>query len=133
MKHLLILVLIFYSCSGTETERKLEDKIITVRMQYIDWFCACANWADVRIVDTCNGCALPSKCVFIEAAEREKALPDTIGYSGDIVEFTGQFYTEPGYPKGYIEGEEKMEKAKIFRYSSYKIISSHYKDFKPEE
>jgi hypothetical protein len=129
MKILLFtLFVLLISCS--QKENKLEVKSQTVRLRYIAWACACANW--VNTDDTTeykNQDSLADHCVFVEPADSTVALPDTLGYSGDIIEFTGQFYKNKGYPKGYVKMEEPLDSAKVFRYMGYKIIHSHYKDF----
>jgi len=56
------------------------------------------------------------------------ALPDTLGFTGDIVQFTGQYYLNKGFPKGYRRTEEPVDKAKVFRYTAYKIIKSNYRE-----
>lgn len=92
------------------------------------WACECANWATqdviIRYQDTGK---LSDHCVFVEPADTTLTLPDTLGYSGDIVQFTGQYYIEKGYPSDYIKGEQQVDKAQAFRYTSYKIIKSNYR------
>jgi hypothetical protein len=72
---------------------------------------------------------LSEHCVFIEPADKSLKLPDTLGYSDDIVRFTGQYYIDEGFPKDYVKTEEPADKAKIFRYTGYKIIKSNYREF----
>jgi hypothetical protein len=108
----------------------LEDKKQTIKLQYLEWFCACANWATLEDIKKCRDTgALPAYCMFIEPDTPTLTLPDTLGYNGDIVEFTGQFYVDKGYPKDYIKAEEQVEKARVFRYSSYRVIESNYRHF----
>ena len=128
MKILLFtLFMLLISCS--QKENKLEVKSQTVRLRYIAWACACANWANVDdTTEHKNQDSLADHCAFIESADSTVALPDTLGYSGDIIEFTGQFYKNNGYPKGYVKMEEPLDSAKVFRYTRYKVIQSHYRD-----
>ena len=94
------------------------------------WACECANWATVEDINKYKDTGkLSEQCYFIEPADKSIILSDTLGYSDDIVQFTGQFYIEKGFPKDYIKGEEVVDKAKVFRYTSYKIIKSNYRDF----
>ncbi|MBV9963764.1 MAG: NAD(P)H-binding protein [Parafilimonas sp.] len=46
-----------------------------------------------------------------------------------MIKFTGQFYKYKGYPKGYFLGEEKVDKAKIFKYTKYVVLRSMYREF----
>ena len=66
--------------------------------------------------------------IFLEPADSSLLLPDTLGYSADIIKFTGQFYTEKGYPKNYPRSEQDPEPSRVFRYTNYKVIRSNYRD-----
>ena len=129
MKILLFtLSILLISCS--QKENKLKVKIQTVRLRYIAWACACANWANADdTTEYKNQDSTADHCVFIEPSYNTSILPDTLGYSGDIIEFTGQFYKNNGYPKGYVKMEEPLDSAKVFRYTRYKVIQSNYRDF----
>lgn len=121
-----IILFVFSACSlGT---KKLEDKIHTVRFHYIAWACDCANWATgndiARYQDKDD--QLAEHSVFIEPANPALTLPDTLGYNGDIILFTGQYYVEKGFPRNF-RSEEPVDKAKVFRYTAYKIIKSNHR------
>ena len=90
------------------------------------WACECANWATLDVIEKYEGDSLASHCVFVEPADSSLILSDTLGYTGDIVQFIGQYYVDKGYPKDYIKGEQQVDKAKVFRYTSFKIIKSNY-------
>ena len=110
----------------------LDPNIQTLELEYIDWSCACANWAVENDIDKYKDTGkLSEHCVFSEPAYSNITLPDTLGYSGDIIKFTGQFYMRKGYPKGYIQNEEHADSAKIFRYNNYSVIRSMYREFVP--
>ena len=147
MKHFLFIVLIFAaSCTNSsnktaeskqaeiipDSTRKLESNEQTLRLEYMSWFCSCANWATpsdlAKYKDTGK---LSDHCIFIEPANSSLDLPDTIGYSADAVQFTGSFYLYPGFPKGFVQSEDKAEKAKVFRYTAFKILRSNYRNFIP--
>jgi hypothetical protein len=89
--------------------------------------CECANWTAVDAIEEYKNEDLSLHCVFIEPADSSLILPDTLGYNGDIVQFTGQYYIDKGFPKDYIKSEQQVDKAKVFRYSSYKIVKSNYR------
>lgn len=119
--------LLLFSCSTSSN--KLNSKTETVEFHYISWACACANWATVSDINKYQDTGkLSDHCVFVEPANQSLALNDTLGYNGDIVQFTGQYYVDKGFPKDYVENEEPVEKAKVFRYTSYKIIKSNYRE-----
>lgn len=134
---LLIFLLPILSCWNKQSSidkisldsNSLENKTQTLQLEYVDFFCACPNWASLEDIqkykDTGN---LATHCVFIEPSDSTIKLPDTLGYSGDLIKFTGQFYKCKGYPKNYIIGEEKVSEAKIFRYTSYKVVRSTYQN-----
>lgn len=98
----------------------------TEEFHYIITARACAYWATLDVIEKYENDNLASHCVYIEPAGASVILPDTIGYHGDIVQFTGQYYVGKGYPKGYKKGEQQVDKARVFRYTSYKVVKSNY-------
>ena len=143
MKQFLVLALVLFAACSTPPGKpeaplskpedpagKLEDKKQTLQLEFVAWSCACANWATPLDIDRYHDTgALADHCVFIESARKELALPDTLGYSGDIIAFTGQFYKEKGYPNDYVKSEEHLDKARIFRYTGFKIVRSNHREF----
>ena len=120
------------SCSYFKTN-SIEKKEQTIALSYITWACDCANWAtidDIRKYSDSDGDTLADRSIFIEPADPSLILPVTLGYNGDLVKFTGHFYKEKGFPKGY-SSDENPDKARVFRYTKYQIIISNYKDAKP--
>ena len=108
----------------------LEDTIRSLDLEYIAWACACANWATPSDIDRYNDSGkLEDHSIFVEPADSTLILPDTLGYSADIIKFTGQFYKEKGYPKNYERTEEPVSKARVFRYMKYQVIRSNYRDY----
>jgi len=129
MKYLSVLLSLLISSCWNQSHR-LEDKIQKVQFHYISWACACANWATSDNIEKYKDTGkLSDNCVFIEPANKLFSLSDTIGYSGDIVEFTGQYYEEKGFPNDYIKTEEPVDKAKIFRYTAFRVIKSNYHNY----
>jgi len=111
----------------TNKGRALEEKVQTLNLYYIQWACECANWApeaDRKMAGDTG--SLSESTVFVEPAKSSLVLPDTIGYQGDVVQFTGQFYKEKTYYEGYVKGEQEVDEARVFRYTNYKIIKSHH-------
>jgi len=127
------LLLIPFLILSRNSKNKLEGKTQTVRLRYIAWACACANWHNVDdTTEYKNQDKLAAHCIFIEPADDVATMPDTLGYNGDMIEFTGQYYKNKGYAKGYIKTEEQVDPAKIFRYTHFRVIQSHYSAFKDE-
>ena len=121
---IIILTLILISC-----DNNVSDKKETVRLQYVSWGCECANWADQKFIDKYVDFpdSLTDLCVFIEPAGKTNAVSeDTMCFNGDVVEFTGSYYKDKGYPKDF-HTEQPVDKAKIFKYDTYKIIRSNRK------
>jgi hypothetical protein len=133
MKQLSLLSLVFFCACGSLTN-KLEDKKQIITMRYIAWACDCANWVSQKdIAKYGNTDYLDKYCVYVEPATPELALPDSIGCSNDVVVFTGSFYKNKGFPKGY-KSDEMPEKARVFRYTRFKIVQSNYREFtKPQK
>lgn len=97
---------------------ELDNKIYKVKVTFIAYGCECANW---RIL-TINGepCEEPNcEDIFLEALEPKKEIPEYV----KTIELTGKFYKRKGFPKDYHHSEQQPEKARIFQYSSYKIIN----------
>jgi len=121
-------VTMLVSCSYFKTN-SIENKEQVIELSYIAWACDCANWAtldDIRKYNDDSVDTLADRSIFIEPADTSLILPDTLGYNGDIIKFTGHFYKEKGYPKNYRSGE-KPDKARVFRYTRYQVIESNYK------
>ncbi|HEU4861352.1 MAG TPA: hypothetical protein VFT15_16015 [Chitinophagaceae bacterium] len=148
MKFFLIsFIFLFSACSGENQSPKaekneyhptyttdLEDSIKTLNLQYISWACQCANWATPSDIELYQDTGkLSEHSIFIEPATDKLILPDTLGYSGDLIMFVGQFYKDIGYPKNYPKTEMQVDKARVFKYSSYKVIRSNYRDFELEK
>ncbi len=128
MKYLIISI-VFLIC-GCQRSKQLEDKKQTVKFKNIDWFCACARCAEPDTAakyQRVGGDRLADHCVFIEADNPSIRLSDTLGYSGDMIEITGQFYVNKGYAKDYVKTEEPLAKARVFRYTAYKVIRSNHR------
>lgn len=95
-----------------------------IEVSYNAWGCDCANWSlNVDNGKPLKEDAINREHVFVEAANNKIKLPDSIGKTGDIIQLTGQFYEKKGFPKGY-SSQEFPEKARVFRYTSYKIIDN---------
>ena|ERR1041385_356446 len=121
----LSIIFFFISCSGNKKngDQGNEEKIT---LKYITWGCNCANWAteeDVKRYTDMD--SLADACIFIEPINDSLKLSDTLCYNGDVIEFTGKFYNNKGFPKGY-KMEEPASQARVFQYNKYRIIKSNH-------
>ncbi len=118
----LILIIFFISCSDNKIELEKEQNI---ELNYIAWACECANWASkndmVKYQDFED--KLAEKCVFIESANNNVKVPDSLIRNNIRILFKGNFYKNKGFPKGFVS-KQNPEKAKVFRYYEYKIINN---------
>jgi hypothetical protein len=97
---------------------ELDNKVVKIKVTFIAYGCECTNW---RIL-TINGetCKEPFReDIFLEALEPKKEISEY----GKTIELIGKFYKRKGFPKDYHHSEQQPEKARIFQYSSYKIIN----------
>ena len=112
-------------------KNSLNEKVETIELTYIAWACDCANWAtreDLEKYSENIEDSLAYQSIFIEPSNESIKLPDTLGYSNDIIKFTGQFYQNRGFPKGY-QSFESPDKARVFRYTDYKVVKSNYIEY----
>jgi hypothetical protein len=103
----------------------LEDTTHKIKVTYIAYGCECANW---KLIEDNGIKCKENDCddIFLEPINKKVAIPDTIGYNGDVIELTGKFYSKKGFPK-YYHSEQQPEKARVFKYYDYKSIrSNHY-------
>ncbi len=130
MKQFFFITIYITILSCSSLTNKLDDKIETVELHYITWACDCANWATIDDINKYNDAdKLASHCIFIEPANKSLILSDTLGFNGDRIQFTGQYYKNVGYPKDFFTIEEHVDKAKILRYTSFKIIKSNHRKY----
>lgn len=144
---ILFFVLLVTSCGQTKTEKKsddnksqklvekkysnvisdstniLTDKVVDLEIEYTDWGCAYPNW--IAIKDKYSN-ALHTNYLglhfYIEPAEKTLELPIYFDALRHKLKITGQFYEREDYPKGTIELQEPMPKAKVFRYTRIEVI-----------
>jgi len=133
--------LTLFSCRQTENENtqtkhqekytkiiydptnKLIDKIEKLEVAYTVWGCACPQWirtADLNSNDTTK--KLIDFHFYLEPASKELKLPIYFDAFRHNLKIEGQFYEREDYPKGTVEMEEPMRKAKVFRYSKLDVI-----------
>jgi hypothetical protein len=102
-----------------DTTNTLTGKTETLELNYIVWGCACANWITDADYERDSGIA--EHCIFIEPADDSLELPLYFDAFRHTIKISVQFYTRPDYPKGTIQGEEHLDKAKVFRYTTLEV------------
>jgi len=123
---LLVFLTIANSCEYFFGTGRLEDKEQTLVATHIAFACDCADWIRTQDQNRFENRedSLVNACFYIEPADSTLELPGKLYQNGYIIEFTGQFYERKGFPKGY-ESEEMPDRAKVFRYTKYKVIRTH--------
>lgn len=126
-----VFFLVFVVSLSCNFKGGLEERETTIEMCYVVWGCECANWAPIDVLkDTNRALPLDQYTCFIEPANVNNQLSnDTIGFSNDRVLFTGRFYENEGYPADFTSSQWDVEKAKVFRYTNYKILKSGYRNY----
>ena len=145
--NLCLFALTFSSCGQTKTEQKpdskkskkqvekkyskvisdstniLTDKVENLEVKYTVWGCACPQWIQTKDNENNDTTKNYLKLHFyIEPADKTLELPIYFDAFRHRLKITGQFYEKEDYPKGTIEMEESMPKAKVFRYSKIEVI-----------
>ncbi|MCM2556702.1 hypothetical protein NAL32_20115 [Chryseobacterium sp. Ch-15] len=115
----------------SDPTNKLTDKVENLEIEYSIWGCACPQWIkskDLKANDTTV--KFIDKHFYIEPADSTLKIPIYFQPYRHKVKVTGQFYEREDYPKGTIEMEEPMPKAKVFRYTKIETIDNP--NFKPD-
>jgi hypothetical protein len=125
----MLISITLYACESND-KGQLKSEIETLELTYIAWACDCANWASAESMakhphNADDSLAIMS--LFIEPADSSLVLPDTLGYSGDKIRFTGSFYEYRGFPENY-RSIENPDKARVFRYTHYQVLKSNHKE-----
>lgn len=124
-----VFLIISFSCENFNTDKgQLTDKEITIQVKDMFFACDCARWINTETLDSLYKAdidVLDKHCFYIEPDNNSLELPDTLGYFNDIIEIKGSFYEKEGYPKDY-SSDQNPDPAKVFRYTSYKVIKSNY-------
>lgn len=115
----------------SDSTNKLTNKIENLEVEYTVWGCACPNWIQTKDnIDNDTTKNYLKLHFYIEPANKTLELPIYFDAFRHRLKITGQFYEREDYPQGTIEMEEKMPKAKVFRYSKLEVIDNT--NFKPD-
>lgn len=127
------------SCNQTKQERTTHDKVLkskvisdpanelsgkveSLEVEYTAFGCACPNWIrrDDLALNTKDG--IKNLYFYIEPADKNLELPVYFDAFRHYLKIKGQFYIKEDYPKGTIENEEYLPKAKVFRYTEMEVV-----------
>ncbi|KUJ61959.1 hypothetical protein AR687_10400 [Flavobacteriaceae bacterium CRH] len=118
--------LLLVSCGNQP--QKISGVNETIEVSNMHWACDCADFVEVKFYKSNpNYEVKDTDCIFIEPSSKDNKIPDEY-YDGEKsfeyhLELSGQFYIDKGVPDSYNQKTPEIpEKAKVFRYDSYKII-----------
>lgn len=111
----------------SDSTNTLTGKTENLELEYIVWGCACANWVTPADYAKYEDDRLAEHCIFIEPANEDLMLPLYFSPGRHTIEVQGQFYVKPDYPKGTVQGEEQLDKAKVFRYTKIEVYKKDIK------
>ena len=107
----------------TDSTNKLSNKVEKLELEYTVWGCVCPQW--IKSDDNYNSDSTKNYYnlhFYIEPKEDELELPIYFDAFRHRIKLKGSFYEKEDYPKGSVEGEEPMPKAKVFQYTEIKVI-----------
>lgn len=107
----------------TVTINTLTGKIENLELEYIVWGCACANWILPLDRVKYQNSGLAAHCIFLEPADSSLNIPENFDAYRNKLQVKGQYYVIKGYPKGLVQGEEGIGKAKVFRYTELRMVN----------
>jgi hypothetical protein len=111
----------------SDSTNTLTGKIENLELEYIVWGCACANWVTIADRKKYEDSGLAAHCIFIEPADKSLELPLYFSPFRHRLKVKGQFYVRPDYPQGTVQGEEQLDKAKVFRYTKIEVTNQDIK------
>jgi hypothetical protein len=111
----------------SDSTNTLTGKTEDLELEYIDWACACANWVTPADYAKYQYNKLAEHCIFIEQASEDLELPLYFDPGRHRIKVHGQFYVKPDYPKGTVQSEEQLDKAKVFRYTKIEVSKKNIK------
>lgn len=102
---------------------KLISKVESIEVEYTVWGCACPNWIQTKDNNNDTTKTYIKRHFYIEPADKTLELPKHFDAFKHKIRLRGQFYEKEDYPKGALETEEPMPKAKVFRYTKMQVIN----------
>ncbi len=105
----------------SDSTNTLTGKTEILELENIVFGCACADWITVADRKKYEDSGLAEHCIFIEPSSSDLELPLYFSSLRHKIKAQGQFYVKPDYPHITVEGEEKYDKAKVFRYTKLEV------------
>lgn len=105
----------------SDPTNKLSDKIENLEVEYTVFGCACPNWIRTDDLELHPKDGIKNLYFYIEPADKNLELPVYFDAFRHYLKIKGQFYVKEDYPKGTIENEEYIPKAKVFRYTEMEV------------
>lgn len=106
-----------------DSTNRLLPEVHALELSYTVFGCWCPPW--FKVSDTANGGL--DKHFWLEPANDSLYNPEIDSTLTDLdwtIQVSGQFYEREDYARGMYELEEKAPKAKVFRYTSIKLLRS---------
>lgn len=124
----LVFSTIFCNCNDQPT--KISGVTETIEVSHVNWACDCADFIETKFYkDNADYETREEDCIFIEPADIKKTIPKDFfekKHFDSYLKLTRQFYTDMGVPASYErKTPEKPQKAKVFRYDSYKLVKKN--------
>jgi hypothetical protein len=112
------------SCSNQPT--KISGVKETIEVSYVHLACDCANFIETKFYKHNTDYETREEdCIFIEPSNIKNKIPDLFfekKHFGNYLKLTGQFYLDKGVPDSYERQMGSPDKAKVFRYDSFKLV-----------
>lgn len=108
----------------SDSTNTLTNRVENLDVEYTVWECVCPNW--IRTIDKKRSDSTKSLLglhFYIEPANKNLELPHHFDAFTHYLKIKGQFYEKEDYPKGTVETEEPMSKAKVFRYTELEVLN----------
>lgn len=106
----------------SDPTNKLSDKIENLEVEYTVFGCACPNWIRTDDLKLHAKDGIKNLYFYIEPADENLELPVYFDAFRHYLKIKGQFYLKEDYPKGTVESEEPLPKAKVFRYTELEVL-----------
>lgn len=98
----------------------------TLTLKYTIFGCACAEWNDADLAKKYPDSVNIKSYFFIEPADSTLRVPKDFDPGKNFIRVRGQFYVHESYPKDEMEeGEEDLKKARVFRYTSIRMLKRY--------
>ncbi|MGZ3929343.1 MAG: hypothetical protein ACXVJG_20450 [Mucilaginibacter sp.] len=104
--------------------KDLDDKTVTIVVNYGAVACSCAQWLVSKKSNT-------QEYIYLEPLNKLLPNAEDIWDGKNLplqLRLTGRFYKQKGYPQNYYQGKGTPEPAKVFRYEKIEILSRYFRN-----